>query len=152
MATCLDVSGEMKEKGISPKNIDQLLANEKEKTDEAPHPCFSAFAVDRDCWDKIGEFDEIFAPAYFEDNDYHYRMNLAELPAIVYPPAMFFHFASRTNAEAAEDGKPIISNGMFENNRASYVKKWGGLPGKETFKTPFNDPAKTVKSTLQCNG
>jgi hypothetical protein len=35
---------------------------------------WSIFAINRACVDNVGFFDENFFPAYFEDNDYHYRL------------------------------------------------------------------------------
>jgi hypothetical protein len=32
---------------------------------------------------------------------------------------------------------PILSN--YIENRDYFVKKWGGMPDSETFKTPFNE-------------
>lgn len=149
MVTCMDVRGEMRESGIMPGMIGSLSAKEKEKVEEAPHPNFSAFMVSKECWEIVGEFDEIFAPAYFEDNDYHYRMRLLGILAITYPPAMFYHFGSRTQHEANEKGTPIVSGALFENNRAFYVRKWGGIPGAEVYERPYNDETKTLKSTKQ---
>lgn len=147
MVTCMDIRGEMQEKGIMPQLIGQLNAKDKEVVDEAPHPNFSAFMLSKACWEDVGEFDELFEPAYFEDNDYHYRMKKLEIPAIVYPSAMFYHYGSRTQNEAL--GQPIVSGPLFENNRAFYAKKWGGIPGQETFNTPYNIEAKSLKSTKQ---
>lgn len=149
MVTCMDVSGEIREKGILPMLIGTLNAQEKEAVDEAPHPHFSAFMVSKQCWENVGEFDELFFPAYFEDNDYHYRMKQMGVPAIVLPSAMFFHYGSRTQNEAAEDGKPIVVSMLFENNRAFYVRKWGGLPDQEKFKLPYNNEAYSLKVTKQ---
>jgi GT2 family glycosyltransferase len=149
MVTCLDVSHEMRENGIAPQFIGNMSVQEKEKVEEAPHPCFSAFMVSKECWEEIGEFDELFFPAYYEDNDYHYRMNIANVPAIVYPPAMFYHYGSKTQQEGDEHGNPIVSHGAFQNTQAFYKRKWGGLPGHETFQTPFDDPSKTYRDTEQ---
>lgn len=149
MVTCMDVRGEMLEKKLEPWNIGSLNANEKESVEEAPHPNFSAFAVNKECWDYVGEFDELFAPAYFEDNDFHYRMKLSAQKGVVYPPAMFYHYGSRTQNESAENGLPVVSGGMFENNRAFYAKKWGGVPGSETFLQPYNDPTNHHTLTKQ---
>jgi GT2 family glycosyltransferase len=149
MVSCMDVAGELKEKNITPQMIGALNANDKEVVDEAPHPHFSAFMVSKECWETVGEFDEVFFPAYFEDNDYHYRMNLMEVPAIVLPTAMFYHYGSRTQNEANENGQPIVVSMLFENNRAFYVKKWGGLPGQENFTRPYNNPEWTLKATKQ---
>jgi GT2 family glycosyltransferase len=145
MVTCLDVSGEMQEKHIAPGDISLLLSQDKEDVPESPHPSFSAFAINKECWETIGEFDELFAPAYFEDNDFHYRMKLAGLTGIVHPPAMFYHYGSRTTNEAGENGVLVVSGGMFENNRAAYVRKWGGVPGQERFKTPYAHAEKDIR-------
>lgn len=149
MVTCMDVRGEVTEKKLLPQEIGLLSAKDKESVDESPHPNFSAFAVNKECWETVGEFDELFAPAYFEDNDFHYRMKLAGVSAIVYPPAMFYHYGSRTQNESQENGLPLVSGGMFENNRALYVKKWGGVPGSETFTSPYNDPLNHHMDTEQ---
>lgn len=149
MVTCMDVSHEMREKGIEPQDITRLLPIDREAVDVAPHPCFSAFAVSKECWDVVGEFDELFFPAYFEDNDYHYRMKLAGMDAIVYPPAMFYHYGSRTTKEAGEPGRAVVTNATFEKCRAMYALKWGGQPGSEKFKTPYDDASLTFADTKQ---
>jgi GT2 family glycosyltransferase len=149
LVSCMDVRGEMTQAGINPLGITRILSKEKETVDESPNPNFSAFAVNKECWDTVGEFDEVFAPAYFEDNDYHYRMKIAEIPAITYPPAMFYHFGSRTQNEANENGKPLVPSPMFENTRAFYVKKWGGLPGAEKWTMPYGDPMLLITDVKQ---
>lgn len=149
MVTCVDVSGEMNERSIAPQNISQLIALDREGTAVALHPCFSAFAVSKPTWETIGEFDEVFAPAYFEDNDYHYRMQVGGIDAIAYPPAMFYHFASRTTREAAEPGREIVTNKSFEKNRSMYALKWGGQPGNEKFVIPYDDASLSILDTKQ---
>ena len=144
MVTCMDVRGE-----TTPDAFPFMNPNEKLVVDEAPHPHFSAFAVNRECWDRVGEMDEVFAPAYFEDNDYHYRMKILGVAGVVYPPAMFYHFGSGTQNEADEKGQPIVPTPMFENNRAYYVKKWGGVPGQEQWLNPYNEPDKTARYVMQ---
>lgn len=141
MATCLDATGECER---NPANVEKLNDVEKEACPETPNPCFSAFMINRDCWEKIGEFDEVFAPAYYEDNDYHYRMKLAGHLAITYPPAMFFHWGSATQMEAL--GRPLTDS---SNQHAHYVRKWGGDPSKEVFKHPFNKENVPITSTKQ---
>lgn len=144
MATCMDVSGEMKAEQMEPQRIAELSDGLKEQVPEAEHPCFSAFMINKDCWEHIGEMDEIFHPAFYEDNDYHYRMQLAGLPAIVYPPAMFYHYGSRTQLEAL--GRPLTDS---SNQHAQFIRKWGGDPTKEVYKTPYNDQSKSITSTKQ---
>ena len=149
MVTCLDVRGDMQKLGLTPDDLPNMVAKEYEVVDESPHPNFSAFAINRACWEEVGEFDELFFPAYFEDNDYHYRMQLLDVGAIVYPPALFYHFGSGTQNNANENGTPIVSSPLFENARANYFKKWRGVPGQEKFRTPYNNPELCVKSTKQ---
>lgn len=142
MATCLDVTGECLR---NPSNITKVSDAEKAACPESPHPCFSAFMVNRECWDKVGEFDEVFFPAYYEDNDYHYRMKLAGLLAVTYPPALFFHWGSATQSEAL--GRPLTDSG---NQHAQFVRKWGAGPGQEVWGHPYNDdslPITRVKQT-----
>ena len=129
LATCMDVTGECD----VPNAIFSLSTKEKESVPETEHPCFSGFMINKMCWDTVGKLDEAFKPAYYEDNDYHYRINLKGLKAIVVPTSLFYHYGSRTNLEAY--GKPFIDS---SKNHQYYVLKWGGNPGKETFKTPFN--------------
>lgn len=135
MVSCLDVRGEC----ANPTDVFNLELENKLDTPESPHPNFSAFMINKECWDKIGEFDEKFVPCYFEDNDYHHRIELAGLKAICLPTAMFYHFGSRTQNEAIGANIPMCSSPQFEINRAYYKTKWGGIPGKETFLKPFNE-------------
>lgn len=134
MITCLDVRNECKK----PDNIFKLLSLGKVDVEESRHPNFSAFMINKECWNKVGEFDENFKPCYFEDNDYHHRIELAGMRAICLPTAMFYHYGSRTQNEAI--GKPICSSPQFEHNGRYYQNKWGGVPGSESFATPFNKP------------
>lgn len=141
MVTCLDVTGECEGK---PEKLAPLSSKEKEVCLETPHPCFSAFMFNKECWNTVGEFDELFAPAYYEDNDYHYRMELAGLLAVTYPPSMFFHYGSRTHMEAL--GRPMADS---SNNHHSFIRKWGGNPKHEVYTHPYNNTAYSIKTTKQ---
>lgn len=112
------------------------LCDGKRAIPDAESPDFSAFLMTRSCWETVGPFDEGFFPAYFEDNDYHYRMRLSGVRALCHPPAMFYHFGSRTQNESGT--KPVVPSSQFEANRRRYVLKWGGPPGRERFREPFS--------------
>jgi GT2 family glycosyltransferase len=131
MVTAHDIRGEV----ATPEEVFHIPATAKAEVPESEHPNFSAFLIGRLCWELVGSFDEEFHPAYFEDNDYHYRMLLAGLRAVVYPPAMFYHYGSRTQYEARST--PVVSERAFDANRRYYLSKWGGLPGAEQYRTPF---------------
>jgi GT2 family glycosyltransferase len=131
LVTALDVRCEV----AAPEDLFRIAASTKADVTEADHPNFSAFLLGRRCWEVVGRFDEEFYPAFFEDNDYHYRIQLAGLRAIVYPPAMFYHYGSRTQYEACN--VPLVPSSVFVQNRHYYIRKWGGLPGAEQFREPF---------------
>lgn len=100
-------------------------------------PDFACFMVRPTIMKRIGPFDENFSPAYFEDNDYHYRINLAGLCAFNDVSAPYYHYGSQT--QNASDVLPVVPPFAFELNRSYYVSKWGGVPGEEKFTHPYND-------------
>lgn len=107
-------------------------------------PDYSCFIFDpQEILEYMGSFDENFSPAYFEDNDSHYRIKLADKRALCVSEARVDHKGSQT--QNADPSKPVVSSQMFEANRDYYSRKWGGWPGQETFTTPFNDPNKSIK-------
>lgn len=83
-----------------------------------------------------GFFDQKYYPAYFEDNDFHYRLKLSGMRAVKTNTALYYHYGSRTIKENEEVGH--ISNIYYLTNKQRYIEKWGGKPGKEKFKIPFN--------------
>lgn len=89
----------------------------------------------RSLFDKIGYVDVNFFPAYFEDNDYARRAQLAGTKMCRISDAPYFHFWSRTIYEA---GNKKLNDKLFPENKKYYIKKWGGAPGKEKFMKPFN--------------
>lgn len=103
---------------------------------ESEHPDFSCFMMTPKAHKLIGEFDENFIPAYFEDNDYHYRIKLSGNKAIATTGAPYYHYGSATQNGG---DAPVVPGRAFEDNRDYYIKKWGGAPGHEQFARPFND-------------
>ena len=99
-------------------------------------PDFAFFALSKESYWFIGEFDEHFHPAYFEDNDYVIRCLRSGKKPVRSQNAAFYHYGSRTQ----NHGKPVVPSPKFLENRTYFVRKWGGLPGREIFETPFNDP------------
>lgn len=94
---------------------------------------WSNFIISRECFGEVGNFDPFFYPAYFEDNDYRYRMKLLKksyLQAVELTPAIYRKSQSLAKNKSLGD--------RFEENQAYYKAKWGGLPDEETFRRPFN--------------
>jgi hypothetical protein len=95
---------------------------------------WSVFAINRACIQTVGFFDEEFFPAYFEDNDYHRRVKIAdETRYIGNVEEMLPEF--RRNSETHRRMPHLI---RFNHCQAYYHAKWGGPPGAEQFAVPFN--------------
>lgn len=94
---------------------------------------FCCFILSKDCFKKVGRFDETFFPAYYEDNDYSYR---AKLKGITVATTPFLIPIIYRNSQTLEKASQI---GQYaEMNKQRYIEKWGGLPTKETYKKPYN--------------
>jgi len=129
LTTAFDVSGMVSQAS----EVLTMKLPEKDEISDAPD--FSCFMLKKDAIDKVGFFDERFFPAYFEDNDYHYRIRLAGLRASKIHRALYFHYGSRT----IKEGKDIRIHADlgYAANRDYYKEKWGGKPGEEIYSTPF---------------
>ena len=145
LVTCMNIAGEC----LTPQDIFAKDPTDKVDVPESVHPDFAAFMINRTCWETIGEFDELFAKAYFEDNCFHRRIKLAGLKAITLPTALFYHYGSRTQNQDLNPLTAITKSQMFEKNRRFYIQKWGGGTDEEKFTHPFNDPKKDLRWTLQ---
>jgi len=87
-------------------------------------------------YNDIGGYDTVF-PAYFSDNDYFRRMELAGWTRIL-SGIEVGHVGSQT---INSDPFLCFLNGLtFPLYRAYYEAKWGGGPGQELFKYEFNHP------------
>lgn len=75
---------------------------------------FACCVTKRSVLDKIGNFDENFTPAFWEDNDFKYRAIEAGYDNYVVNSACFFHYGSVTS---------IRHNQNFEKNRRYYYAK-----------------------------
>ena len=98
---------------------------------------FSTFYVNKsDVWMKMGGFDELFNPSYFEDDDCRYRLRLAGYPVKKVLLRGWRHDNSSTLASGDESYKRMHWC-LYQRNRSYYIRKWGGLPGSEVHSSPF---------------
>lgn len=119
--------------GKSEKDIQELLNTTKEDFYVTPHS-WCSFILPKTTFDLVGPFDSTFYPAYFEDNDYHYRMKLKNLS--YYPNDIVNPIVFRNSMTIAKD--PTL-NSTFERNKQYYINKWGGLPTEEVFTMAFDN-------------
>lgn len=101
---------------------------------------FSMFMLRRNIFAEIGEFDETFWPAYFEDNDYALRLTRKGY-TLHASDCSYGHVGSATRASLLP-GELDQHHHYFRVARSWYKRKWGGLPGSEVFTTPYNGESK----------
>ena len=98
---------------------------------------FSTFYVNKsDFWMEMGGFDELFNPAYFEDNDCRHRLRLAGRPV----KKIFLNGWHHDNSSTLASGDASYKRMhwcLYQRNRSYYIHKWGGLPGRESNLSPF---------------
>ncbi len=94
---------------------------------------WSSYILTVQAWKEFGKFDENIFPAYFEDNDAHYRMKLLDMNMVYTEKLNPVIFRNSMTIE-----KDASLNEDFLKNRSYYIKKWGGAPNKEKFLVPFN--------------
>jgi len=96
-------------------------------------PDWCAFIIGKDIFERVGEFDECFYPAYYEDNSYAYRMKLKGVNHCRTP---------YLNPEVYRVSQTIDKDkSLFDyrtKNKKLYIEMWGGLPEREKFTNPFN--------------
>ena len=100
---------------------------------------FSMFTISDYVVEKVGLFDETISPnyAYFEDNDYHRRMIIAGMEDFALATGMVYHKRSVTMNSMTQD-QLNEHHTKFRLAERNYKSKWGGLPGCETYATPYN--------------
>jgi GT2 family glycosyltransferase len=112
--------------------IDNFLTNYKKDLYISTQD-WCSFILPKKTFEDIGRFDEQFYPAYFEDNDYTYRLIL-NLKSIYQVPFLnpFIYKSSQSILK-----EPSLRDGYLLNEKR-YVEKWGGKPKFEKFRKPYN--------------
>lgn len=95
---------------------------------------FACFMVRDECIEKVGYFDEGLSPnyVYFEDCDYKRRMVLAGVPI----DGVFMHHGLAQSWEKKTLEQQNDHHDRFRLAERNYIKKWGGLPDRETYTSP----------------
>lgn len=111
-------------------------------------------ALRRELLDTVGEFDSVFYPAYYEDNDYGRRAALAGWPNSTWAVDTDCAVVSRGTRHTYNSGLVDVT---FAAQRAKYARKWGASPydrdprptpaeaigsldGPEPWTHPYNNP------------
>lgn len=104
------------------------------------------FTMGAKTFEAVGPFEEAFWPAYYEDNDYIWRMRVAGIlpPAGPHTPDRKIPWIPTLRYDCETDGYALKSGKVtvdLEGLRTYYVRKWGGPPGEEQWPAPFLGPA-----------
>jgi len=119
--------------GSNTAQIEAIMNKKKNKGSLIlPTPDWCAFIISKKIYENIGNFDEQFTPAYYEDKDYEYRMKLAGISIIRTPELNPFVYNSSKTLEK----NPLILE-ESKKNKQRYINKWGGEPNQEKYKTPY---------------
>jgi GT2 family glycosyltransferase len=117
------------------------LADHYFLTADTGNAAFCGFVCRSNVYNTVGPFDEMFWPAYHEDADYHWRMKLAGFPILHQPLPVEVGLKSQLISQTKAAMTPAEKDDLerhWRDGRTYYVRKWGGPPGEEQFKVPFN--------------
>ncbi len=89
----------------------------------------ATLAISRQAFEQIGELDDGFAPAYFEDVDWCYRARHAGFRTVYVPKARLMHQEESSAGDESDEGKYLM-----QRNRIRFVlKQWPMERLKEEF-------------------
>ena len=98
-------------------------------------PDFSAFLIRRDCWEKVGPFDERFVH-YCNDMDYHIRAHRAGV-TLLNSNIKFYHERSSTLKNADPEDRERISM-QADRDRATFRSMYGCFPWEPAYADLFS--------------
>ena len=130
--------------GVAVGNMDQAL--------ETPHleplennPDFSAYCMKRDCWNRVGKFDERMR-LYSSDQDYHLRAHRLGIN-LYKTPVPFYHERSSTlNLAPPEEQAELLA--QADRDRTVLKHKWGVSAGGPDYEALFTSATFGIESNL----
>lgn len=131
---------------VLPDTFEKLLDDGGEMvTAMAGHNEWSCMLQRESVWQKVGDYDEHFYPAYHEDVDYWYRLKLAGVE-LRRAPTEIEHTGSATKAASDAFTRQQIESGWTQG-RTYFTRKWGGPPESERYTVPFGDDLQELYAT-----
>lgn len=83
----------------------------------------AAIMIRKDLWEKLGGFDETFAPAYCEDSDLAFSVRKAGFEVVLQPKSVVVHFEGQSNGTDLAEGLKAY---QVVNQRKLY-EKWKSI-------------------------
>lgn len=89
----------------------------------------ASIMVRRDLWEKVGGFDERYAPAYFEDTDLAFQARSLGYRVVYQPKSVVVHF------EGVSHGKDVATGvkAYQEVNKDKFLERWREVLGRDHF-------------------
>lgn len=89
----------------------------------------AAIMVRRDLWNRLGGFDESFAPAYYEDVDLACQIRECGYKVVYQPDSVVLHFEGISNGTDVSSGQKAYQMA----NQKVFYKKWKQVLEKEHY-------------------
>lgn len=116
--------------------IDTMPLNEPVIGPLTPHPDFSAFMIRKECWDRVGAFDESMV-LYSSDQDYHLRAHFAGV-FLGKANVEYFHVNSQTLKRSDPATRAQI-HARANADREVLKAKWGVSAGGPDYCALFTE-------------
>jgi GT2 family glycosyltransferase len=100
--------------------LEQPDSSEYNYVKEVDYISGASIMVRRDLWEKLGGFDERYAPAYFEDSDLAFAIRKLGYKVVYQPKSIVVHFEGISHGTDLNEG--IKSYQV--SNRQKFIDKW----------------------------
>lgn len=100
-----------------------------------PRPDFSAYCISRECWKRVGPFDERMKH-YCSDQDYHLRAHRKGI-TLLKASVPYYHERSSTLRLASPEERHEIES-QANKDRATLKDKWGVSAGGKDYEALFS--------------
>lgn len=118
--------------GVSVGRMEEIATCDP--TSKRPHPDFSCFLIRRECWERVGRFDEdLFA--YAGDASYHLMMDRAGVDAVSLA-VPFYHERSSTIRLVHNDLRDWLQK-RADEDRETFKRKYGFAVGSDEYYAQF---------------
>ena len=77
----------------------------------------AAVLIRKDIWDSENGFDEIFCPAWCEDEDFYLKLYDNGYDVVIHPKVKYIHYGSKTCG--------VCPSNILENHMRKLLEKWG---------------------------
>jgi len=94
----------------------------------------ASIMIRKTLWDKIGGFDERFAPAYYEDADLAFEVRRQGYRVVYQPLSVVIHFEGKSNGTDLQSGQKSYQI----VNQKRFYEKWNKVLEKEHFNNGEN--------------